>query len=1448
MLYVNERSKIASAGKKVYLGYLLLDMVNDKKGDYFTLNGKKGLSLNEYVAELVKSGTLSQPIKIGKKDCKICLTKNPDNTYEVKIINTASDLANESDLKPKDEYSDSDFLDLCNRHELAFSCNENGRYAFSTKVGEHIIGGPNKIDLYPIHIANLYQMIKHIENGKDINMLVAMATGSGKSFTQALLALVLEMADYRGVFAVHRDSLVSQLKEDFDKLLPTSIAGKIKLYEKGITDSIDSNSHIITTHDVLFKEKLNEFKELFKNDRYWTCIDEAHNAAKVELYKKGIEGLNVPISFLTATPSEFITKKVGCVINLSPKEKEKLGISKRDIKIKKETKSRVGKAKGINFLERLVLWFANLIEKERLNPAYELIDNIEESVVYRKSTDPFYVKDDEVRKSLRWNTHLPIGKKLLALVGRESEESVINFHLKLHGSDITDDETNRAYEKLYNMKHFYDLDQIDCNSGQKLVESTYSAYERGNKTSRFTTYALFGLFLLSKHRMFLDGAYLREYEESKKELRKAGLCNYLVDQHSLDEAKSFVEQNVDYSSNAAKYQEFNVLHGVIENTIFYLTGYDSITLNHKRRHDLDSLIKEVKEKLSAETIEEHKDQILINLVSEGIPDSIAEDIAEQEFRVLKVLKNSQTDDDFFRAMIDNWSLDKKIHDQYNTAKSKVEYEVLEDSQDDFSIVDSLSSNEEISLTQDGSLSDLQEFCKRHKTVFMVGGMQKVTTKIDENRPFFDLKEKIFKLNAEGNDELKSRTKHKYSTIERFDDTISQYYYEPNYCPAEYTEEVIDKLFKKGLIGSYVTSEKTTGFNDPNLCNVGVVVNKADENINNPDELVQSDRNRKLDWAEQPFYFLATGQGVKASFNVNELTKGNYIPALNKAHRKHNKELVKRLGFKIAEQIQDYISDNTDPSGKANPSALENKLVEIIWKEYEDLYNQNNHDSRKRKEDFIRVLNDTYKILYRYEKSIKENYKLPILSHIVTFVLELITKIIYWFKSHSPKELQKEIKKLEASSSKDLKNERTYVHILQNYKYKDIISSGTALNQLSKLVLSKGEDSRNFIIENLQEFIKEEKKEGFGKLNQSIKELLNQLITATDLNEAQKKEITKLINEKDCWLNREAFSYINEINSGNIEGSGMVLDVIASDSKIKQYLEREKIKKENFNVNPNMLAVGMQFINLQNSPIVKELIDDYENMENRNDGNYKIIDKSKCEEYLTQSIARYFQSDTYRELLNYFISPLKKGYLLIIVNAIHPQDDNNQQKLKQIQKFMEAINNKKEFAKIVEICGGMERTINVQKYIGEIIQEILDCHCYYHDIDKKGMRNSMIGVDRNKRAPKLLRDGNHEICDKESSSSDVIECAYSKMQFISGTLKSLSDVSKIDCLNNKDKIEHMKTAAEELKLFIKSLRNPNKGREMKEIEKVASKLSKLQPLKGSNYYNAVQQARNSLNLL
>ncbi|MDD9331469.1 MAG: hypothetical protein PV340_02290 [Wolbachia sp.] len=49
-----EINRIVEAGKKVYQGYLLLDIVSDKKNSYFTINNKKGLSLNEYVIELIK--------------------------------------------------------------------------------------------------------------------------------------------------------------------------------------------------------------------------------------------------------------------------------------------------------------------------------------------------------------------------------------------------------------------------------------------------------------------------------------------------------------------------------------------------------------------------------------------------------------------------------------------------------------------------------------------------------------------------------------------------------------------------------------------------------------------------------------------------------------------------------------------------------------------------------------------------------------------------------------------------------------------------------------------------------------------------------------------------------------------------------------------------------------------------------------------------------------------------------------------------------------------------------------------------------------------------------------------------------------------------------------------------------------------------------------------------
>lgn len=289
---------------------------------------------------------------------------------------------------------------------MTFSCDNNGNYAFNTKIDEHIIGGLDKIDLHPIHISNLYQMINYVNGDtKNPDVLIAMATGSGKSFTQALWTFVLDLAGYHGVCAVHQDALAHQLREDFCRLLPKSITDKVKLGDKGKIDKIDPNSHIITTHDILFKEKSNEF---IKNNKWWISVDEAHKATEIELYKRNIENLKNSIAFLTATPSEVIAKRVGCIINLSLKEKEEQGISKSPAVKTRTAKSRIQVAKNrfkFNFGERIALWFASIIEKERLSSAHECIGSIEECVIYRKTTDPFYVSDGnegDIRKSIRW--------------------------------------------------------------------------------------------------------------------------------------------------------------------------------------------------------------------------------------------------------------------------------------------------------------------------------------------------------------------------------------------------------------------------------------------------------------------------------------------------------------------------------------------------------------------------------------------------------------------------------------------------------------------------------------------------------------------------------------------------------------------------------------------------------------------------------------------------------------------------------------------------------------------------------------------------------------------------------------------------------------------------------------------------------------------------------------
>ncbi|WP_265023394.1 DEAD/DEAH box helicase family protein [Wolbachia endosymbiont (group A) of Epistrophe grossularia] len=1415
---------IVKAGKKVYLGYLLLDIINDKKNSYFTINNKRGLSLNEYVTESIKeekADKFSKQVKIGKKNCKIHIEKNSDDKYDVKITGTTvsdcEDSGYESDnsqgtqtqnieFKPKNKYNDDDFLDLCSSHELTFSCDNNDHYAFSTKIDEHIIGGLDKIDLYPIHISNLYQMINYVNGDtKNPNVLIAMATGSGKSFTQALWTFVLDLADYHGICAVHQDTLASQLKEDFCRLLPKSITDKVKLCDKGAIGKIDPNSHIITTHDILFKEKSSECETIFvKNNKWWISVDEAHKATEVELYKRNIENLKNPIAFLTATPSEVIAKRVGCIINLSLKEKEKQGVSKSPAVKTRTAKSRIQAAKKkskFNFGERIALWFASIIEKERLSSAHECIGSIEECVIYRKTTDPFYVSDgneSDIRKSIRWNVHLSIGEKFLGLVGRGSHDSVVNFHLMLNGNEVG------------------------------------SAYESGNKVSRENVYDFFGLSLLSSHGAELDEAIFKKYEESKQELRKAGLRNYLIDYHGYDsnKAENFIESNVDYSSNAAKYQEFHVLHGIIENTISYLTGYDSITLDYKRRHDLDSLVKEVKAKLSSKNIgdtEEHMDQISKDLISEGIPQDIAESIATQEIRVLQALLQTRNDDDeFFKMIVDNWALDKRIHNQY-LGTDNCSY---------------------------SPLLALQEFCQKHKTIFLVNGLQKSATKVEDNKPFFNLKEKSFKLSDDNHDKEKNLTKHKLSTIEALDDTTKQYYYEPNYCSAEYTEKVVDKLCKKGLIGSYITSEKTTGFNDLNLCSVGLITDKTDDNINDPAEIIQAfGRNRGLNWAKQPIFYLVTKSGVKVSFDVNELTRNGYIKALNKADKKHHKELVKRLGSKIAKQIQDYIDINTEPSGEIHSNHLENKLIEIIWNEYEDLYNQNNHDNQKTKNDFIDVLNDTYKILYSYRDNIKKNYHLPTSAHVITFILEFITKIVYWFKTHSSyKEFKQEVKKLENNEKKDeLINERTYAHIIQNYKYKDIISNGLALKKILSLTGDKVKSSTDFIMENLHEFVKEERKEELNQLNQTIKTLLNKLVVTTGLSKEQKEQITQYINEKNSWAKevydhaQSLFSNDQKIGSNDI--SSIIFNLISSDSTIKQYLEKEKITKEKFYVNVlNDLSI---FTELQNSPLIKELTScNYEN----------VIDKDKAEQYTVNSIAHYFQSKVYQKLLNDFISPLKEEHLLAILNTVYPEDNANKtelnsEKLKKILEFKKGIDDEERFREVVKKCGDIEKIQDIQESIYKVCFEILHCYCYYQNMSEKGDlycsdKNDIIPRDKNLATPELYKRTNNKknsIWSYSSRGSDFdIGMMCNKIQFISGSLKSFDDTSEIDLLDQIQKVQHGQEAADNLQLFNRALKYPknNTTSTNREIEKVASKLGDLKPLTSKDYDNAVQQVRSA----
>ena len=231
------KKELLNSANRVYLAYTALDFFKGKK---FPVNGSE-ITLQELCKKAIAENKVTQTVIINNVTYNLVLTKDSDNTYKVKFSRFVNDGAPPV-VKKIGGYSDPEALTLLASQEFSLEFPEpNADPIVSNKISDqYVIGGKGKVDLYRTHLVTLHNIIEKINSEEDLSsLLVALATGSGKTFVQALWMLILSHSGNNSIFAVP-DKLAPQFVKDLKRLLPDSFVDQISLLrEKDNNPEVD---------------------------------------------------------------------------------------------------------------------------------------------------------------------------------------------------------------------------------------------------------------------------------------------------------------------------------------------------------------------------------------------------------------------------------------------------------------------------------------------------------------------------------------------------------------------------------------------------------------------------------------------------------------------------------------------------------------------------------------------------------------------------------------------------------------------------------------------------------------------------------------------------------------------------------------------------------------------------------------------------------------------------------------------------------------------------------------------------------------------------------------------------------------------------------------------------------------------------------------------------------
>lgn len=1196
-LSAEKKQNLLNVAKMTYQGYAALDIFKNKS---FTIDGKIK-TFFELCQEIQSREIESRQVNINGLIITLTLENGHfqidiDSKSKESLTQNLSVYLND-DLEALKLLSNQCFLLTRDKQDKIFPAN---KVKLKTDSGqkEVILGGIDKkgeakIELYRSHLVTLLNIIEKIEREDDISsLLVALATGTGKTYVQALWMLILSLSDNTGIFSVP-ENLVAQLEKDIKRLLPESIT-KDFIFLRQIPEEVENTEEFLdeagpapkddsleetSSEEILSEEQeeeisesgiieeeiesnsaeqtlemLNQSKnpkkiiiasnEVTLNSDYlkilnadpestFLSFDEQHLLMEKEVTRLRLTKLSKIFltTFLTATPTPETYKLSGGkpVAIMSSGQKKKEGHGQFPTIIEHHAKN----VKDKNKLANYRFWTKGFWENIKRSLTLRLISAIEpdlsSSAVSLLEDLPYMVTKKKDEDDLRWGFQVPMARKMLCII--DDNETLVNFCHVLNESGQVNIYHNGNLKNRKDVAKFFKVPNADKKISLEYRKNQKEFYENQGSP---------------------------EEKALRKKLATIPLKERL---------------------------EKNIFHGLVEFVLKDLTGLDEIALNQLRKNDPTGLKLIIKKNLNSfkskfEIITHYQ-----NLLTEAKIDVAgAEQLSQLLEPIYQKIKSSSNcyNESNFKAFVDNWCLDDELLNSFDYDHNfKRNFKTYTDS---------------------------------HLMVGIMSGMKDSETPVQESSPFNGMDKNTYKIH-DTTEPVKKRSR---SSLETLNPNAEETSFTPSYL--DITEENCDAYFRLGFVGIYVSNKKTQGFSDRNLHTVINFAESTYSSTNNPADLIQGiGRNRGLDDTIMPAYIHALGRDQKSTFELKNLDTDDYYPAFFKAQKKFNRELVKIIGRQVGQDIILWYNANLNGEEKINDQMLKRQVWKFIARALRQVNNQNNHQIKLSRSQLTRVAGEAMNVLKQETKRLKRPHHLSILVRVVGSLFYFVATTYSKFKNSikTYRFYKLFLSQREMSSEELLANqkEKLTLKILRHVNFTQLIEKKPISVEAMAWITRKQEQMKNYFLRKIDDFLNE----GNQQVLESFRvELLIPFFSKL-VKDEKIAEITKALSELPI------LSFLNDHkeNFKNILSEMEGLDQVGSE-------EIEQLK--------NSILILLNDI-----PGIKLEKDDLSNFLERAKSYIefdlvKIIDNAEIKDSLVLEMVYYLQNDFHQSVSAFFNYP------------------------------------------------------------------------------------------------------------------------------------------------------------------------------------------------------------------